>query len=228
MSADRIGLLGGTFNPIHLGHLRTVLEVKEIFELSRIILIPSAIPPHKSAEGIAGAEDRLEMVRIAVADVPGFEISQVELERSGPSYSVDTLNHFRSALPKGARLFFIVGLDAFLEIDTWEQYPALFEKAPFIVMGRPEAGNPEAPGGRQAIQTFLSGKVSDRYAYFSASGAPPHFIHPEKNPIYTANVSSLDISSTKIRQLLGQGRSIRFLVPDGVAHYIHTKGLYRT
>ncbi len=223
---DRVGLLGGTFNPIHFGHLRTALEVKEMFDLTRIILIPSAVPPHKSAQGVVSAEDRLEMVRMAVADAPGFEISEVELERSGPSYSVDTLDHFRSALPEGARLFFIVGLDAFLEIDTWDRYSALFQKAPFIVMARPGAGDPADPEGLRTLQGFLSARVSDRYGRFNESGLPPHFVHPEKEPVYTATVSGLDISSTRIRRLLRQGRSIRFLVPDPVAAFIHTKGLY--
>ncbi len=220
--------MGGTFNPIHLGHLRTALEVKEIFRLTRIILIPSAVPPHKSAQGVVGAGDRLEMVRLAVADAAGFEVSEVELERSGPSYSVDTLDHFRSAAPDGARLFFIVGLDAFLEIDTWDRYLELFNQAPFIVMARPDAGNPEDPEGQRAIGEFLTDRVSDRYARFNGPEPPPHFTHPDKKPIYTVNVSGLDISSTKIRRLLRDRRSIRFLVPDGVVQFIHSKGLYTT
>lgn len=223
---DRVGLLGGTFNPIHLGHLRTALEVKEIFGLSRIILIPSAVPPHKSAEGVVSARDRLTMVRMAVANAPGFEVSEVELERSGPSYTVDTLDYFLSRAPQGGRLFFILGLDAFLEIDTWERYSALFEKAPFIVMARPRAGNPEKPEGTRTIRKFLSDHLSDRYRHVSGSDSPPHFTHPEKETIYTVNVSAIDISSTTIRRLLREGRSIRFLVPDDVADFIQSKGLY--
>lgn len=220
--------MGGTFNPIHLGHLRAALEVKEIFRLTRIILIPSAVPPHKSSRGVVSARDRLEMVRRAAADAPGFEVSEVELERSGPSYSVDTLDHFRSETPDGARLFFIVGMDAFLEIDTWNRYRALFKQAPFIVMARPDAGNPEDPEGRRRLQAFLTDNVSDRYAPFDGPDSPPHFTHPENEPVYTVNISGLAISSTNIRRLLREGRSIRFLVPDKVAQFIDAKGLYRT
>ncbi len=199
-----------------------------MFRLGRIIFIPSAVPPHKSAQGIVNAADRLEMVRLAVADTPGFDVSEVELARSGPSYSVDTLDHFRSTVSRDARLFFIVGLDAFLEIDTWDRYRTLFDQAPFIVMARPDAGNPEDPAGRQALHAFLSENVSDRYVLSEASEVPPHFIHPEKPPVYAASVSGLEISSTKIRRLLRAGRSIRFLVTDGVAHFIYSKGLYQS
>lgn len=227
-ATDRVGLLGGTFNPIHLGHLRAAVEVQEAFRLTRIILIPSAAPPHKSVEGAVSARDRLEMVRLSVTEVPGFEVSDVELERSGPSYSADTLDHFRAVLPCGARMFFILGMDAFLEIDTWDRHLELFDKAPFIVMGRPGAGNLESHEAKQVIGHFLYQKVSKQYAGFSKSGESFYFKHPEKMPIYTINVSALDISSTKIRKLIREGRSIRFLVPDATARFIYSKGLYKT
>ncbi len=112
----RFGLFGGTFNPIHLGHLRAALEVKEGFELEEIFLIPAALPPHKIPGEVVDAGDRLHMLNLALEDTAGLSVSDVELKRSGPSYSIDTVNHFKSALPEKSEIYLVMGLDAFLEI----------------------------------------------------------------------------------------------------------------
>ena len=114
----RIGLFGGTYNPIHFGHLRAATEVREAFELDRVILIPAAQPPHKRAGNLAPSEDRLKMVRLAVENDPALEISDVEIRRSGPSYTFDTIQHFKEKLAADAQIYLILGLDAVLEIDT--------------------------------------------------------------------------------------------------------------
>lgn len=217
----RIGLFGGTYNPIHLGHLRAATEVREAFGLDRIILIPAAQPPHKEFEALAAADERLAMLALAVADDDGFDISDVELLRSGPSYTIDTLAHFRSRLVPDAELFLIMGLDAFVEIDTWKAYRRLLQGVPLIVISRPGAA--VHGHGWQRVPEVLS-SVSDAEYRFSDAGAA--YVAPGRPPIHVLDVSSLDISSTRIRALVQSGRSIRYLVPHRVADYIAAKGLY--
>ena len=132
----RLGLFGGTFNPIHLGHLRAAIEVQEAFGLEKILLIPSARPPHKQADQVASAGDRLEMVRLAVQGEPLLEASDVELARPGPSYTIETLRYFQDRFGPESQVFFVVGQDAFSEIATWKSYQALFSIAHFVVMAR--------------------------------------------------------------------------------------------
>ncbi len=218
-----IGLYGGTFNPIHNGHLRSAVEVGEAFGLDPVYLIPSATPPHKPRAGIVEAAHRLEMTRLGAGRAPGLSVSDVELRRSGPSYSVDTIAHFRSSVPEG-RIYFIVGRDAFMEIDTWNRNSELFDLAPMIVISRP---SPEAPDGGidpGTLGRYLRQTISDAYDW-SASDACFH--HPEKQPIHIARVSLMEISSTDVRRRARDGRSIRFLVPGRVADYIEAEGLYR-
>ncbi len=139
----RLGIVGGTFNPIHVGHLRSAEEVREAFDLQRVVFIVSAVPPHKAPEGIIEAAHRYEMVRRAVRDNPGFDASSIEIDRRGASYTVDTLSYFRRRLGADADIFFILGLDAFSEIATWRDYNRLFELAHFVVTDRPTPQNME-------------------------------------------------------------------------------------
>ncbi len=218
----RIGLFGGTFDPIHFGHLRVGLEVKETFALDQIYLIPAATPPHKHGGAVASAERRMEMIQRAVGEHPDFTASDVELNRPGPSYTVDTVRHFISVLPNEAHIHLIVGLDAFLEIDTWESFQELFRLTPILVMTRPGAGAEASM--KERIQQFLQSKIDPAYGFMDDGQA---FVHPEKQSVYMAEATLLDISSTKIRGLLKQGRSIRFLLPEQVHHFIKAKGLYQ-
>ncbi len=219
----RIGLFGGTFNPVHFGHLRTVLEVRERFDLDRVYLIPSAMPPHKSEAGIASPSDRLEMIRRAVANEADFVVSDVELMRTGPSYTIDTLSFFADALPKTDPCFLIVGLDAFLEIHTWKDFRGILTRIPLIVMGRPGAfGCGQSGDMSLAVADYLDG-LAPGYRYDREQSV---FVHPGFQPVYLINVTSLDISSSAIRSLVRSGRSIRFLVPETVSEFIFSKGLY--
>ena len=214
----RIGLFGGTFNPIHLGHLRAVQEVQEAFTLDKCYLIPAAIPPHKKPIGIASAKDRFEMVRLAVSDSPHFSVSDVELKRSGPSYTIDTVRYYQAILPKATQFYLILGIDSFLQIEIWKSYMDLFRQVAFIVMAR--------PGGKQISsqwQMLESSIKSAGYQFFAAQNC---FTHPKKQPVYICDVSLLDISSTKIRKLIKNRRSIKFLVPEKVEEFIKIKGLY--
>jgi nicotinate-nucleotide adenylyltransferase len=219
----RIGIFGGTFNPVHFGHLRSALEVKEGFELDEVILIPAALPPHKLAGEVAEAADRLLMLRLALEDSAGLELSDVELKRSGPSYTIDTVHHFKRTLPAESRIFLIMGLDAFLEIDTWKSYEELLRQVPFIIINRPKAGI-GANGFRwKALEDYLKAKISADYVFAESQSG---FCSPDKQPVYVFEVTALDISSTAVRRLVKEGRSIGYLMPQKVAEFIKSKGIY--
>jgi nicotinate-nucleotide adenylyltransferase len=219
----RIGLFGGTFNPVHFGHLRSALEVKEGFELDEIILIPAALPPHKSPGEVADAADRLHMLSLALEDSAGFRLSDIELRRPGPSYTIDTVHHFKRTLPAESRIFLIMGLDAFLEIDTWKSYEELLRQAPFIVINRPKAGSSTHEFRWKALENYLKAKISADYAFDEAWFG---FRSPTGQPVYVFEVTALDISSTGIRKLVKEGRSVEYLVPHKVAEFIKSKGIY--
>lgn len=216
---QRIGLFGGTFNPIHLGHLRTVVEVSEELHLDVVHLIPSAMPPHKTSHALIKAEDRLKMAQIAVEGSPLFQLSDVELKRSGPSYTIDTVRHFKVLFGDDAELFWIVGSDAFLELDTWKAYQQLLDEIAFIVMTRPGPVVGENP--KDVLDAFIRSKISGDYCL-----APSGYLHPEKQPIVPVRVSLIEISSSRIRDLIRSGKSIEFMVPEKVRQFITQKGLY--
>ena len=134
---ERIGLFGGTFNPIHFGHLRAAEEVQEFFHLDKIIFIPARIPPHKTEKAIVAPEHRLNMVKLAIQYNPCFEISDFEIQRNSKSYSIITIEHFQKKLGFDTSLFFLMGMDAFLEINTWKDFAQLFSLTNFIIMSRP-------------------------------------------------------------------------------------------
>jgi len=223
LTLKKIGLFGGTFNPIHLGHLTVAQEVKEGFVLDKIWLIPSAIPPHKQMNQVAKALDRLEMIRIAIADNPNFSVSDVELKRSGPSYTIDTVDYFKAILPKETQLYFIVGMDAFLDIELWKSFMELFQVIPFIVMSRPGALTGELEKKEKRINDLLMTKVSREYRFDSARHG---FFHPNKQPVFLFEVTPVDISATTVRKNRSRGRSIASLVPEKVKEYIESRGLY--
>ena len=213
----RLGLFGGTFNPIHLGHLRAAIEVREAFNLDKLLLIPSANPPHKTAHQVANAENRLEMVRLAVQGVPFLEASDVELTRPGPSYTIETLRYFQDRFGSESDIHFIVGQDAFSEITTWKSYQALFVTAHFIVMTRPRSK-------LRRLEDFIHTQISAEYKYDPTSN---QYSHSRWRTIFCLDITYLDISATKIREWIRRGLSIRFLVPDAVQSFIDKKGLYR-
>ena len=135
--SSRVGLLGGTFNPIHNAHLAIAREARERLGLDRVVMIPSGDPPHKPPQGLASAKDRYEMVRLALASDPHFAISDVEVRRSGKSYSIDTVRLLQQEYGKETRLYFLIGLDAFLEFPTWCEPETLLTLCSFVVLSRP-------------------------------------------------------------------------------------------
>ena len=210
---------------MHFGHLRTVLEVQEGFGLDTVYFIPSATPPHKDVDGVAGAVHRTEMLTRAIAGTPGFCLSDVELRRPGRSYTIDTVDQMASGLDPSNECYLIVGIDAFLEIDTWKSYKLLFERISFIVMSRPPVSGENCAGQSfKGLAAFVEEKVSPGYA---ADPGGKTLVHPEWRPIHLYDVTPMGIAATRIRQRVRRGESIRFLVPEAVETYINEKRLYR-
>lgn len=213
----KTGILGGTFNPIHLAHLRIAEEVREACALDEVLFIPAAVPPHKPVAGAISFGHRLAMIEAAIADNPGFRTSDLEARRSGKSFSVDTLEIMRQADPTGER-YFIVGLDSFRDIATWKEYARLFELAHLVVTARPGV---ELPDPLAALPVA----VQNDFCYHDQL---KKLRHRSGNTVIFLEETRLDISSTLIRRKVANGESIRYLVPPGVAAYIDSHGLYRT
>jgi nicotinate-nucleotide adenylyltransferase len=211
----KIGILGGTFNPIHLAHLRIAEEVREKLSLDRVMFIPAAAPPHKRMHGALPFATRCELVSLAIADNPAFLLSTIEGERAGKSYSIDTLRMLRTLQP-GDDFFFIVGSDSFLELGTWHEYRAIFASAHIVVVERPGAIVSDLT---EALPLEIRGD-------FTPDIPPNRLNHLSGHTIHYLGECLLDISSTRIRKLAGQGRTIRYLVPAAVERYIMEQGLY--
>ncbi|NLH49897.1 MAG: nicotinate-nucleotide adenylyltransferase [Myxococcales bacterium] len=210
----RIGLFGGTFNPIHLGHLRVAEEVREAQALDRVIFIPAADPPHKNGLAIIPVAHRLAMTRLAVTDDPSFAVSDFEANRAEKSFSLYTIRHFRETTP-AARLFFIIGADAFAEITTWHRWEEVIREVSFVVMTRPGSriGHPA-----EALPKEWAGRIE------TVSESLYHVDNKEE--IIFQPVTSLEISSSDIRRRRQEGGSIRFLVSPAVEDYIRVNHLY--
>ncbi|MBC7362548.1 MAG: nicotinate-nucleotide adenylyltransferase [Candidatus Aminicenantes bacterium] len=212
------GLFGGTFNPIHCGHLKAAEEVLRYFPLDRILFIPSYIPPHKSQKEVVAVEHRLRMVEIACQNQPKFLVSDVEARNPAPSYSIVTLRKLKEIYPED-RFFFIVGSDAFLEIETWKDYTELLKECSFIVVSRPGFGLRSVRGVIEKIrQENLAG--IEKFSLLSPDEL-------SVNGVYLLEINSPDISSSEIRKRLQSGLPITGLVPEGVEEYINKYNLYR-
>jgi nicotinate-nucleotide adenylyltransferase len=218
--APRIGLFGGTFNPIHLGHLRAAEEVREALDLDEVDFVPSAIPPHKrerDGDPIAPAALRVAWVEGAIAGHPGFDLDRVELDRGGPSYLVDTLTLIRARDPEGPPPVFIVGEDAFAEMGEWRSPLRLFELADFAVMTRP-------PGRLEDLAARMPESVRDRFRFEAGGRVARH--RTAGTRIDLVAITALDISSSQIRRACREGQSIRYLVPETIRGAIEQSGCY--
>jgi len=210
---EMIGIYGGTFDPVHYGHLRTALEVKEALGLEQIRLLPCRQPPHRGVPG-ATPEQRLSMLKLALAEAePGFMVDTRELERAGPSYMIDTLTTLRAECGT-APLCLVIGMDAFLGLHHWHRWRELIKQAHLAIMRRPGSHHPIVPDE-------LAAWVSERSRVETAClrAQPAGFIH-------FIEVTQLAISATRIRELVRAGRSARYLLPDAVLHYMRANGLY--
>jgi len=217
MKKERIGILGGTFNPIHAGHVKAAVEVQRIFSLDKVLLIPSYIPPHKETPDIAPPHCRLHMVKLAVASYPRFIPSSVEIDAKGRSYSVLTLSKLKRRYPD-ALMFFILGMDAFLEIRTWRDYKKVLEQCHFIVISRPGYDLEDA-------KNVLGEEYADRIIRVSNSPKlDPNLLQDAK--IFLLSIPSLDVASKGIRKKIKKGESISGLVDKSVEEYIRSNALY--
>lgn len=211
------GLFGGTFNPLHNGHIGIIQYVKTQCRLDKIFLYPSATPPHKSSINLAPATDRLKMIEDCVCRLPGFYASDIELERGGPSFTIDTIEAFKSVHGPAMNFHLLLGSDAFLEITTWKENQKIFTQVPIIVMLRGK------PTGIRPIASFIDEQISKGYKLKEDHT----FTHDRLKPIRICNVPRIDISSTQIRDRVSAGHPITGLVPENVETFIRTKDLYR-
>jgi nicotinate-nucleotide adenylyltransferase len=209
-----VGLLGGTFDPIHLGHLAAARAAQSALDLDTVRFIPAARPPHRSDSPRAAEYHRVEMIRRAICDMPGWEISDLELRRQGKSYTWDTLVFLHQHDLSPSQIFFITGADAFAEIATWHQYPAILDAAHFVVISRPGISLDTM---RARIPMLVPRMISAHE--FEDSANTRIVIVPSNTP---------EVSSTEIRERAALGESLDHLVPTAVAAYIAQQQLYRS
>lgn len=213
MTAGPVGFFGGTYNPIHYGHLRSALELRETLQLAEVRLVPAAQPPHREEPALS-AQLRAELVELAVADEPGLYCDKRELEREGPSYTIDSLGELRQELGAAMPLCLIVGADAVAGLDSWRRWRELLDFAHLLVIARPGWEMPAAGTVADWLQEHLTSTAATLQ-------------HNPCGSVMLQELRPLAISSTEIRQLVAAGRSPRYLVPDVVCERIRELGLYR-
>jgi len=212
----RLGLFGGTFDPVHIGHLTAAEAVRQALRLDAIWFLPAALPPHKLEYPISSFADRLAMLELAIGGRPACAVSALEAELPKPSYTIDTLRELRRQLGPLVELFFIMGLDAFAEIDTWKAYNKLLSLASFAVLARPS--HPLATAEaiiKRCFVDFCHDPVAQVWIAQERPGA-----------IHVLNMEPVPVSSTAIRQVVRNSGSIEPLVPAAVAAYIRDHRLY--
>jgi nicotinate-nucleotide adenylyltransferase len=212
----RLAVIGGTFNPIHYGHLRAAEEVRESLGVDKILFIPASTPPHKTGEPGVPPAARLEMVRLAVEDNPGFEVSDIEIKRGGRSYTIDTVRSLKSEGTVSLKVFLVIGSDSFNDITTWCEYEELLRLASFVVVTRPGYAV-KTPG------EVLPVELARKFWYDSSAGV---FMNSDGNTITYQPTTLFDISSSEIRDKVREGKSIRYLLPRAVEDYIRARRLY--
>lgn len=202
INKEQLGIMGGTFNPIHHGHLIAARSAMEALDLDRLLLLPNVRSPLRMGEKLADAQDRFEMVRLAVADEPGLEACDLEIRRAGTSFLVDTLRELKELYPL-AQLTFLMGVDSLETFDRWRDVNRIVEWVRVVVIPRPGGVASEALTALETRAPDLKGKI--------------HLI---------STGPQIDISATEVRERLLQGKSIRYLVPDKVEDYIRTHKVF--
>lgn len=213
MSAAPLGILGGTFDPIHIGHLRLAVEAAEACRLGEVRLIPAGTPPHRSVPR-ASARQRLEMARLAAERCPGLIVDDREIHKDRPCYTVETLAEMRAELGAGIPLCLIVGADAFRDLPTWHRWRELFGLAHFIIARRPGSG--EAPWP-EALRAECTDRIASGVKDLTAAPA---------GSVVSVEIPLLDVSASGVRARLASGGNVRYLLPDAVLDYIQTNNLY--
>jgi len=199
----RLGIMGGTFDPIHQGHLIAAEWVKNALDLDEVLFIPTGKPAHKRNDEVTDGMMRFRMAQLAIRDNPGFSASNIEIERDGLTYTYDTIIHLKEEYGSGTKLFFIMGADSLLDVHRWYKAEELFKKVSFCAVTRPGFSDQAILHEKKRLET-------------------------EKNAdIMLVEIPLMGISSTLIRNRVNEGLSIKYLVPDNVLDYIAEKGLYK-
>lgn len=206
-----LGLLGGTFNPVHVGHIRGAIEARERLALDQVLLIPANLPPLKAAPGV-DARHRLRMLELAVADEPGLAVDSRELDREGVSYTVQTLQALRNAYGEAVSLTFIIGADCLTTLDQWYHWQQLTKLANIAVIDRPDSGG--------VIPVQVAAWLEDNACQ------PSDLARRPCGGVVRLGQSPLAISSTELRAAIASGKNVRFLLPDPVIEYISDHDLY--
>jgi nicotinate-nucleotide adenylyltransferase len=212
-----IGLFGGTFDPVHHGHLRAGEEIRQAFSLSWVEFLPARIPPHKTGQPLTDIRHRVAMLRLAVEGNPYFRVSEVEASREGVSYLVDTLKAYREHYPADVSLYFIMGMDSYQEIATWHRYPELFSLSNFVVITRPGYERPEMSG-------VVSREVASQFSV--DEGETDCLEHTGGHRIYFRETTLMDVAASRLRTWIREERSVRYLIPERVWDYVQENGLY--
>jgi len=210
-----IGLYGGTFDPIHFGHLRLATELGEAFQLDKVLFLPAGLPYHRGREAHATSDQRLTMVKLAIGRDARFDVDDRELRREGETYTYDTLTQIRAERGAGASLVFLTGSDAFSKVDTWHRWQELFDLAHFVVAIRANDENWQTKG-----PGIFPREVWPRITL------EPRELSAPSGKVMTYFMTPISISSTAIRNLAAEGQSIRYLTPDPVVEYIRSHRLY--
>jgi nicotinate-nucleotide adenylyltransferase len=224
-SVTRIGILGGTFDPVHTGHVDTALAAHRALALDGVLVMPSGTPPHRASPPAASRFHRFAMCALAVTGLPGLMVSDLEIDHTGPCYTFDTLARLHRTGLAAAQIFFITGADAFAEIATWSRYPQVLEMAHFVVVSRP--GHPAA--ALPARLPTLAARMTQPGVHASTTGDGSahagNVAHSLLN-VLLVDTPTPDVSSTEVRRRLASGASITGLVPPAVETYIGQHGLY--
>lgn len=212
-SAARLGILGGTLDPVHTGHIDTALAARRQLALDRILLMPARVPPHRPLQPSASRYHRFAMAALAVQGVEGLEVSDLELCSPGTSYTSDTLARLHTLGLAASQIFFITGADAFAEIETWHRYPDVLDMANFVVVARPGYDPRDVASKLPALGSRLVDAARD-------------VRQSDRLSIFLVNARTPDVSSTEIRRRLAAGESVAGLVPDAVERHIRQHRLY--
>ncbi len=220
----KIALFGGTFDPIHFGHLIIAEEVRQRFSLDQVYFIPSAQPPHKPAPKITSPSDRFLMATIATLSNPHFFVSPVEIDRGGTSYSIETIEYFQERFGPQIKLYFMMGVDTFLEISTWKNYQQLLASCQLIITTRPGF---DFQSTIENLPTILLNHHHGLTSSIHKMGHPgPQVIQDKGENLFFVYVPDINISSTVIQRRALEAKSLRYLVPLGVEQFIKKYGLY--
>ncbi len=210
----RVGLFGGSFNPIHFGHLRAAEEVREMLKLDLVYFVPASSPPHKPEGELAPGEHRLQMVRLATKGNRHFMVSDAEIRRAGRSYTIDTAKHFTTTLRHQAQIFILMGSDQFLELETWKDCDELVKLCSIAVHTRLRDGEAAAKVSLAALNRFGYVKEQD------------HYVNPGGQTLSFVQTTFFPISATQIRQKIQNNESINYLLPGDVVDYLRRHALY--